>query len=95
MSKLNGHFERGHGHVPCRLRASGHGPRSHDGGPDGRAGQPVVCGVHGDADTGRGRQNRIEFAISGHDCPIGPADAARGVAAGKIARIVRPAVDEA
>lgn len=91
MSKLNGHSE--HGHVRCRLRGAGHGPRSHDGRPDGRAGQPVVCGTHDDADASHRRQirNLIEVAISGHDRPIGPADAAPGVVAG----IVRPVVNEA
>ena len=57
----------------------------------------MVCGTHGDADAGRGRQirNLIEITISGQDCPIGPADAALRAVAGKTAGIVRPAVDEA
>jgi len=97
MSKLNGHSGGGQGHVRCRLRGSGHGPRSHDGRPDGRAGQPVVCGTHDDAEAGYRRRirNLIEGAISGYDCPIGPADAALRAVAGKFAGIARPEVDEA
>jgi hypothetical protein len=57
----------------------------------------VVCGAHGDADAGHRRQirNPIEVAISGHDRPIGPADAAPGAVAATIAEIVRPVVNEA
>lgn len=97
MSKLNGYFERRQGRMRCRLRGSGYGPRSHYGRPDGRTGQPAVCGTHDDAEASHRRQirNPIEVAICGRDCPVGPANATPGVLAGKIAEIVRPVVDEA
>jgi len=97
MRKLNGHFERRQGPMRCRLRGSGHSPRSHDGRPDGRPGQPAVCGTRDDAEAGYRRQirNLIEVAICGRDCPVGPANAVPGVVAGKIAGIARPVVDGA
>lgn len=92
MDKHNGHVERGHGHTGCRMRGSGRSPRRHDGRSDRRAGQPVVCGVHGDADpSGRQTPN----LISGHGRRISPAGATLEVAARKIAEIARLAVEAA
>jgi hypothetical protein len=56
----------------------------------------MVCGTHFDAEAGHRRQirNVTGVAICGRDCPIGPAYAAPGVLADKIAEIVQPVVDE-
>ncbi|MGD0245223.1 MAG: hypothetical protein ABSB59_33545 [Streptosporangiaceae bacterium] len=71
---------------------NGHFERGH-GRPDCLAGQPVACGVHGDADPGGGRQTRNR--ISGHGRRIGPAGAVPGVAARKITEIAWLAVETA